>query len=141
MSYNCYDDKDDVDRYKNYGWKSGSAKTPSTSANSQVITASKYDPQAYQNPWETAKEGCWVIKKNDGITSTRRLTEQEMMDGMEELHYAMAYGCDIMMNKMLDLQNSGRPLSISEIVLETINEIGKEIKRRKNESNVGNPNS
>ena len=57
---------------------------------------------------------------------------------MEELHYAMAYGCDIMMNKMLDLQNSGRPLSISEIVLETINEIGKEIKRRKNESNVGN---
>ena len=95
----------------------------------------------YRNPWETAKDGCWVIRKREGSTSTRRLTEEEILDGMEELHYAMAYGCDIMMNKMLDLQNSGRPLSISEIVLETINEIGKEIKRRKNESNVGNPNS
>lgn len=95
----------------------------------------------YRNPWETAKDGCWVIRKREGSTSTRRLTEEEILEGMEELHYAMAYGCDIMMNKMLDLQNSGRPLSISEIVLETINEIGKEIKRRKNESNVGNPNS
>ena len=94
----------------------------------------------YRNPWETAKDGCWVIRKREGSTSTRRLTEEEILEGMEELHYAMAYGCDIMMNKMLDLQNSGRPLSISEIVLETINEIGKEIKRRKNESNVGNPN-
>ena len=92
----------------------------------------------YRNPWETAKDGCRVIRKREGSTSTRRLTEEEILDGMEELHYAMAYGCDIMMNKMLDLQNSGRPLSISEIVLETINEIGKEIKRRKNESNVGN---
>jgi hypothetical protein len=92
----------------------------------------------YKNPWERAKEGCWIIRKKDGTTSTRSLTEEEILDGMEELHYAMAYGCDIMMNKMLDLQNSGRPLSISEIVLETINEIGKEIKRRKNESNVGN---
>ena len=92
----------------------------------------------YRNPWETAKDGCWVIRKREGSTSTRRLTEEEILDGMEELHFAMAYGCDIMMNKMLDLQNSGRPLSISEIVLETINEIGKEIKRRKNESNVGN---
>ena len=92
----------------------------------------------YRNPWETAKDGCWVIRKREGSTSTRRLTEEEILDGMEELHYAMAYGCDIMMNKMLDLQNSGRSLSISEIVLETINEIGKEIKRRKNESNVGN---
>ena len=92
----------------------------------------------YRNPWETAKDGCWVIRKREGSTSTRRLTEEEILEGMEELHYAMAYGCDIMMNKMLDLQNSGRPLSISEIVLETINEIGKEIKRRKNESNVGN---
>ena len=92
----------------------------------------------YRNPWETAKDGCWVIRKREGATSTRRLTEEEILEGMEELHYAMAYGCDIMMNKMLDLQNSGRPLSISEIVLETINEIGKEIKRRKNESNVGN---
>ena len=92
----------------------------------------------YRNPWETDKDGCWVIRKREGATSTRRLTEEEILDGMEELHYAMAYGCDIMMNKMLDLQNSGRPLSISEIVLETINEIGKEIKRRKNESNVGN---
>ena len=57
---------------------------------------------------------------------------------MEQLHYAMAHGCDIMMNKMLYLQNSGRYLSISDIALETINEISKEIKRRKNESNVGN---
>lgn len=96
------------------------------------------EPYDYRNPWETAKDGCWVVRKREGSTSTRRLTEEEILDGMEELHYAMAYGCDIMMNKMLDLQNSGRSLSISEIVLETINEIGKEIKRRKNESNVGN---
>lgn len=96
------------------------------------------DQYDYRNPWEQAKEGCWVIRKRDGITSTRRLTDEEILEGMEQLHYSMAYGCDIMMNKMLDLQNSGRHLSISEIVLETINEIGKEIKRRKNESNVGN---
>jgi hypothetical protein len=41
------------------------------------------------------------------------------------------------MNKMLDLQNSGRSLSISDIVFETINAVGSEIKRRKNEPNVG----
>jgi hypothetical protein len=101
-------------------------------------TPSKYDPHSYRNPWEEAKEGCWVIRKRDGITSTRRLTDEEILDGMEQLHYAMAHGSDIMMNKILDLQNSGRALSISDIVLETINEISKEIKRRKNESNVGN---
>ena len=86
----------------------------------------------YRNPWETAKEGCWIVKKHNGVTSTRRLTEEEMLDGMEQVHYAMAYGCDIMMNKMLDIQNSGRLMSIAEIAIETINEIGKEIKRRKN---------
>lgn len=98
---------------------------------------SDYDRYNYRNPWEEAKEGCWVIRKREGMTSTRRLTETEILDGMEQLHYAMAYGSDIMMNKMLDLQNSGRALSISDIVLETINEIGNEIKRRKNETNVG----
>ena len=101
-------------------------------------TPSKYDPHSYRNPWEEAEEGCWIVRKKDNITSTRRLTNEEMLDGMEQLHYAMAHGCDIMMNKMLYLQNSGRYLSISDIALETINEISKEIKRRKNESNVGN---
>jgi hypothetical protein len=92
----------------------------------------------YNNPWERAKEGCWIIRKKDGTTSTRRLTEEEMVEGLEQVHYAMAYSCDIMMNKMLDLQNSGRSLSISDIVFETINAVGSEIKRRKNEPNVGN---
>ena len=101
-------------------------------------TPSEYDPHSYRNPWEEAEEGCWIVRKCDGATSTRRLTNEEMLDGMEQLHYSMAYGCDVMMNKMLDLQNSGRALSISDIVLETINEISKEIKRRKNEPNVGN---
>ena len=91
----------------------------------------------YNNPWERAKEGCWIIRKNDGTTSTRRLTEEEMVEGLEQVHYAMAVSCDIMMRKMLDLQNSGRSLSISDIVLETINAIGSEIKRRKNEANLG----
>lgn len=101
-------------------------------------TPSKYDPHSYRNPWETAKEGCWVVRKKDNITSTRHLKDEEMIDGMEQIHYAMAVSSDIMMNKMLDLQNSCRSLSISDIVLETINEIGKEINRRKNEFNVGN---
>lgn len=101
-------------------------------------TPSKYDPHSYRNPWEQAKEGCWVVRKKDNITSTRYLKDEEMIDGMEQIHYAMAVSSDIMMNKMLDLQNSGRSLSISDIVLETINEIGNEIKRRKNEFNVGN---
>jgi len=92
----------------------------------------------YNNPWERAKEGCWIIRKKDGTTSTRRLTEEEMVEGLEQVHYAMAVSCDIMMNKMLDLQNSGRSLSISDIVIETIDAVGSEIKRRKNEPNVGN---
>jgi len=92
----------------------------------------------YNNPWERAKEGCWIIRKKDGTTSTRRLTEKEMVEGLEQVHYAMAVSCDIMMNKMLDLQNSGRSLSISDIVIETIDAVGSEIKRRKNEPNVGN---
>ena len=92
----------------------------------------------YNNPWERAKEGCWIIRKKDGTTSTRRLTEEEMVEGLEQVHYAMAVGCDIMMRKMLDLQNSGRSLSITDIVFETINAVGSEIKRRKNEPNVGN---
>jgi hypothetical protein len=101
-------------------------------------TPSKYDPHSYRNPWEAAKEGCWVVRKKDNITSTRYLKDEEMIEGLEQIHYAMAVSSDIMMNKMLDLQNSGRSLSISDIVLETINEIGKEINRRKNEFNVGN---
>ena len=41
-------------------------------------TPSKYDPHSYRNPWEEAEEGCWIVRKKDNITSTRRLTNEEM---------------------------------------------------------------
>lgn len=34
---------------------------------------SGYDPMDYRNPWETAKEGTWIITKKDGCTSTTRI--------------------------------------------------------------------
>ena len=72
MSYNCYDDRDDVDRYKNYGWKSGTKMNTATQ-NTNKITASKYNPMDYSNPWDREKEGTWLVTKKEGCTSMTRI--------------------------------------------------------------------
>jgi predicted nucleotide-binding protein (sugar kinase/HSP70/actin superfamily) len=48
----------------------------------------------------------------------------------------MAISYDVMMNEISNTVNSGKPYSLSDIALNTINAIGKIVKERRN--NVGN---
>jgi hypothetical protein len=127
MSYNCYDDEDNVDRYKNYGWKSGSSNTNYTTNNA-------YFPN--RNPWDNQEEGCWVIRKSKGCTSMKKVKEQEGTEELEAFHYAMAVCYDIMVNEISNTVNSGKPYSYSDIALNTIEAIGKVISQRRKDVGI-----
>ena len=90
----------------------------------------------YRNPWEEQKEGFWTIYKRDGSTSMRKVNPEEGTQELEAFHYAMAISYDVMMNEISNTVNSGKPYSLSDIALNTINAIGKIVKERRN--NVGN---
>lgn len=127
MSYNCYDDEDDVDRYKNYGWKSGSAKTHSTNASGE-LTASKYNPMDYSNPWDREKEGTWLVTKKEGGTSMTRIENP----ALAEVESALAILYTGVMKAVQDnLEKNKYFISPHEYVMAGIEHLRKEINNGK----------
>lgn len=71
---------------------------------------------AYKEPWETAKQGYWIIRKAEGCTSMKRIDNP----AYEEVEAALAESYDIMVNKIMEMRESGLPFSASDLVLDTI---------------------
>ena len=70
----------------------------------------------YKQPWETAKEGCWIIVKKDGCTSMKRIENP----ACGEVEYALAYCYDIMAQRILDFRENNDSFSVSDLILDTI---------------------
>ena len=101
--------------------------------------SNSYKPYTYDEfryPWENAESGFWTVYKKDGSTSTRRLSETQANEELAAFHYAMAVSYNVMMDTMLELQQSGKPFSISDIALNTIKAVGDIVLKEK--QNVGN---
>jgi hypothetical protein len=66
----------------------------------------------------------------------RKVNPEEGTQELEAFHYAMAISYDIMVNEISNTVNNGKPYSLSDIAINTINAIGKIVNERRN--NVGN---
>lgn len=89
----------------------------------------------YRNPWDEQEEGCWVIRKSKGCTSMKKVSQEQGTQELEAFHYAMAVCYDVMVNEISNTINNGKPYSISDIALNTIESIGKVVNERR--KNVG----
>jgi hypothetical protein len=90
----------------------------------------------YRNPWEEQKEGFWTIHKRDGCTSMRKINPEEGTQELEAFHYAMAVCYDVMLNEISNTVNGPKPYSLSDIVLNTINAIGKIVNERRKDVGI-----
>lgn len=127
MSYNCYDDEDGVDRYKNYGWKSG-AKMSTTTQNTNEITSSKYFSMDYRNPWDNESEGTWIVTKKEGGTSITRIEKP----ALAEVEYALAILYTGVMKAVQDsLEKNKYFISPHDYVMAGIEYLRKEINNGK----------
>ncbi len=131
MSYNCYDDEDNVDRYKNYGWKSGSSNVKPQNAigSADKITDTAYYPNRdYNNPWDGVKEGAWVVTKSNGCTKTIKVDNPALAE--VEVALAMLYD-GIMKAVQQKMEDSNHFISPHDYVMAGIEHIRKEINNAK----------
>jgi hypothetical protein len=76
-----------------------------------------YDPMDYRNPWETAKEGCWIVVKKEGCTSMKKIENADY----EELEYAAARCYDIVVERIMKFNDDKNGFfSASDLALDTI---------------------
>ena len=75
---------------------------------------SPFEP--YRDPWETAKEGYWVVYKKDGCTSMKRIEDP----AFEQVEAALAECYDIMVTRMMKFRETEESFSASDFVLDTI---------------------
>jgi len=105
-----------------------------TYINDDIITASKYDPMDYRNPWETATEGAWIVVKKDGCTS---MTKIESAD-YPQLELALAKCYDIIVERIIKFFNDKNGFfSASELALDTIKGV-RELAMKQNECYTNN---
>lgn len=84
---------------------------------SSSLPSYKDDNFDYRNPWETAKEGCWIIIKKEGSTSMSKIDHAEYL----ELEYALAKCYDIVVARIAKFFNDKDGyFSPSELALDTI---------------------
>ena len=73
--------------------------------------------QNYKEPWEEAKEGCWIITKKNGCTSYKKIESADY----EQLEYALAKCYDILVERIMKFSaNKNGFFSASELALDTI---------------------
>jgi hypothetical protein len=72
--------------------------------------------EEYKQPWETAKEGCWIITKKDGCTSTKRIDNP----AYAETEAALAACYDIMVIRILNFRENNISFSAHELIIDTI---------------------
>jgi hypothetical protein len=56
----------------------------------------------YKQPWEDAKEGCWIIVKRDGCTSMKKIENA----AYPELEYALVKYYDIVVERYMEFINN-----------------------------------
>jgi len=82
----------------------------------------------YRNPWEETKEGCWVIYKRDGCTSTRKVDNP----ALAEVEVALAMLYDGIMKSMYGkIEENKGFISPHDYVMAGIEYIRKEINNAK----------
>jgi hypothetical protein len=71
----------------------------------------------YREPWETAKEGCWIVVKKEGCTSMSKIENADY----PELEYAAARCYDIIVERIMKFHNDKNGcFSASDLALDMV---------------------
>lgn len=70
----------------------------------------------YKNPWETSKEGFWIVHKHEGCTSISKINDPATM----EIEAALAQCYDIVVERIMKFRNENEVFSASDLTLDTI---------------------
>lgn len=88
-----------------------------------------YDPMDYRNPWETAKEGTWLVTKKEGSTSFVRIEKP----ALAEVESALAILYTGVMKAMNDsVEKNNYFISPHDYVMAGIEYLRKEISKNDN---------
>jgi hypothetical protein len=66
----------------------------------------------------------------------KKISQEEGTQELEVFHYAMAVCYDVMINEISNTINNGKPYSISDIALNTIESIGKVVNERRKDVGI-----
>jgi hypothetical protein len=79
------------------------------------ITIPPFEP--YKEPWEEAKEGCWIVTKKNGCTSYKKIENADY----EELEYAAARCYDIVVERIMKFNDDKNGFfSASDLALDIV---------------------
>jgi len=96
------------------------------------ITIPPFEP--YKEPWERAEEGCWIIVKKEGCTSTKKIENADY----PQLEYALARCYDILVERIMKFSTDKNGyFSASELALDTIKGV-RELAVKQNECYTNN---
>lgn len=95
---------------------------------SKNYSASAYNPMDYRNPWETAKEGAWIVTKSDGCTRTIKVDNP----ALAEVEVALAILYDGVIKAVHEnLEKNRHFISPHDYVMAGIEHLRKEINNGK----------
>lgn len=90
--------------------------------------------QNHKEPWEEAKEGCWIITKKNGCTSYTKIESADY----PQLEFAIARCYDVVVERILKFMNDKNGyFSASELALDTIKGV-RELAIKQNECYINN---
>lgn len=73
--------------------------------------------QSHKEPWEEAKEGCWIVTKKNGCTSYKKIENADY----EELEYAAARCYDIVVERIMKFNSDKNGFfSASDLALDMV---------------------
>ena len=71
----------------------------------------------YREPWQIAKEGCWIVVKKEGCTSMTKIENADY----PELEYAAARCYDIIVERIMKFHNDKNGcFSASDLALDMV---------------------
>jgi len=69
----------------------------------------------FKEPWEEAKEGCWIVVKKNGCTSMSKIDSA----AYPEIEYALVKYYDIIVNRFMEFINTQKSFSAAELALDS----------------------
>ena len=88
----------------------------------------------YREPWEEAKEGCWIVIKKNGCTSYKKIENADY----EELEYAAARCYDIVVERIMKFNDDKSGFfSASDLALDIVKGL-KELAIQQKKSYINN---
>lgn len=95
---------------------------------SNNYSANAYNPMDYRNPWETAKEGAWLVTKSDGCTRMIKVENP----ALAEVEVALAVLYDGVIKAVHEnLEKNRHFISPHDYVMAGIEHLRKEINNGK----------